>query len=119
VPHANIADAAGKKNKEWRATVALAAHDAMKQAPLFGDKPIYLNILFFMPRPQNHYGKKGLKTSAPKWHTKKPDATKLLRSTEDAMTGIVYRDDSVVAKVEVEKYFAHGTAGARIVIQEM
>jgi hypothetical protein len=31
----------------------------------------------------------------------------------------VYRDDSVVAKVEVEKYFAHATSGARIVIQEM
>jgi Holliday junction resolvase RusA-like endonuclease len=119
-PRAVIVEAAGNKNKEWRATVAMAAAHAMRNTEIFGDKPISLNILFFMPRPQAHFNKKGLvKDNAPKWHTKKPDATKLLRSTEDAMTGIVYRDDSAVARVEVDKFYAQRTSGARIIIQEI
>src|SRR5215471_11565162 len=85
-----------EKNRNWRASVALAASEAMKgKTPLTG--PISLEVAFMMARPKSHFNSKGvLKPSAPMCHVKKPDLLKLARSTEDAMTGIVWQDDALI-----------------------
>lgn len=101
-----------KRNKDWRASVALAASEAMTAAGLAPSRGVALalDVLFIMPRPKSHYrtGKHAheLRQDAPKHHISKPDSTKLLRSTEDAMTGIVWHDDSAVAIQAVEKRYA-------------
>lgn len=89
---------ANKKTKPWMDSVASAATEAYKGEPVI--EPVNLQTVFIFPRPKGHYGTGRnagkLKASAPKYHTVKPDRTKVLRSTEDAMKGIVWRDDSQV-----------------------
>jgi len=88
-----------KQSKDWKLDVAWAAKEQ------FGNRPpvtcaIRLDVTFFLPRPKSHYGtgsnSNKLKESAPTWHTQRPDATKLLRCVEDALTGLVWRDDAQI-----------------------
>lgn len=110
--------AGGKKTKKWRTVVAEMARLAMIKRSFF-QPPIGLAIDFRMPRPKNHYKKDGsLKTNSNLFHTVRPDSTKLLRSTEDAMTGIVWKDDAEIAEQYVTKTYSNSNndIGARIVV---
>lgn len=97
-PIVNVTDMGGQKTKNWRANVAFFAREAYDGAPLLG--PLLVRLEFIMPRPGSHFGSgknaAQLKPSAPKYHTVMPDASKLTRSTEDALTGILWRDDAQV-----------------------
>lgn len=115
---------ASKYAQPWRCSVADAAISAMGETEPF-DGAVLLCITFVFPRPQSHYNSKGvLKASAPIYHTVAPDVTKLLRSTEDALKGITWRDDSRVARQEAEKVYIHAnpkyrTPGAFICITHL
>jgi Holliday junction resolvase RusA-like endonuclease len=76
------------------------------ETPLEG--PIMLQILAVMPRPKSHFTKKGLRLSAPLYHTSKPDADNLSKLVKDALNGVFWKDDSQVCKLFVTK--AYGTA---------
>jgi Holliday junction resolvase RusA-like endonuclease len=107
---------AGKNNKSWRSIVALAAHMAGVK-PLAG--PLRMSITFAMPRPKSHHRKNGeLKPNAPTYHTCKPDTTKLIRSTEDALKGIAWQDDSQVAIQSAVKVY-NSPVGAYITITQI
>lgn len=95
-----LMDAGGKRNKTWRAVVAMTARAVAKEIL---EGPIELTCEFTMPRPKKHFytdkkrlGK--LRSDAPHFHIFAPDTTKLLRSTEDAMKGITWVDDSQVVR---------------------
>lgn len=119
-PIINIVDA-GKGNKEWRRSVAIMARRVMDSAPPFVG-PVSLNIDFTFARPTSHYRGESklndLRNSAPKFRTQKPDALKLARSTEDAMTGIVYVDDAQVVELFVSKAWGEAS-GAEITVTEI
>lgn len=89
-----------KRSAPWKATVAAAAAKAMKGRGLLC-APLRFRFEFVFPRPKCHYGTgrnaSKLKPDAPDLHTTKPDTTKLTRSTEDALKGIVWVDDSGVS----------------------
>lgn len=109
-----------KKNAPWRAVVALAAREAISE-PFTG--PVVVSFEFRMPRPRGHYGSGRnlgvLKAGAPVMHTNKPDRTKLMRSTEDALTGIAWRDDTQVVDGPTSKrYTDDGRPGCLITITE-
>ncbi len=103
---ANVVDAA-KRNKPWRAAVALAASKAFSQ-PL--DGAVMVSATFCMPRPKGHYrsGKNAhrLRGSAPLFAEKRPDATKLWRAVEDALTGIAWKDDAQVVHQIIDKRYS-------------
>jgi len=66
-------------------------------------------LTFFFRRPKSHYGKGGhVKASAPVCHVSKPDADNLAKLVLDRITrgGRIWRDDSQVAKLKVEKFWA-------------
>ena len=100
-----------KDVKGWMQTVAYFAYNAYKDEILTG--PIKLMMTFFMPRPKSHYGTGRnagvLKLTAPYWHISMPDRTKLLRSTEDALKGIIWKDDSQVCAGETKKIYSERT----------
>jgi Holliday junction resolvase RusA-like endonuclease len=104
------------RNKDWRASVALAGSQQFSE-PLQG--PLSVEVVFYMPRPKGHFRANGTrKPAAPEYPTTKPDTTKLWRSTEDALTGIAWMDDSqVVEQYAIKLYGAR--PGARISIAEM
>lgn len=107
---------AGKNNAGWKKAVQVAARNAVVASsakwPYRG--PVDLTVLFAMPRPKAHYrtGKNAhlLKNDAPGEHTFKPDCTKLLRSTEDAMSEVVWTDDDAIVTSRHGKMWADGIA---------
>lgn len=112
-----------KHTAGWRAAVAAAAVEHMKNRPrLFSGNPIAAHFTFYFLRPKSHYftGKNAgkLRPDAPGVPIVRPDITKLIRSTEDALIGIVYRDDSeIVMQIGLKMYGEE--AGCRICITEM
>lgn len=109
---------ANPKSKGWQSRVADAARPVRPLIPL--TTCLWLTVTFVMPRPKYHYRGKtiDLRPDAPKYHTCKPDATKLLRGVEDALTGIIYKDDSQIARQSVLKIYGD-RIGAEITIHEL
>jgi Holliday junction resolvase RusA-like endonuclease len=97
------------KVKEWMGRVAAVAADAMDgEALLTG--ALTLRITFYVVRPAGHLGTGRnagtVKRSAPEHPTTRPDLTKLVRAVEDALKGVVWRDDSQVVWQQVGKTYA-------------
>jgi crossover junction endodeoxyribonuclease RusA len=107
-------------SRDWKCDVQRAAQE---KANGILSMPLALEITFYMPRPKSHYrtGKHAgtLRNDAPDFHTTKPDATKLIRGVEDALTSIIWKDDSQIAMQLVRKRYADGTPGASIRILEI
>jgi len=93
---------ASKGAAAWKRAVAQVAGDRMQGRELL-DGPLTIAVDFYLPRPKGHYGARGIRPSAPKHHIVKPDATKLLRAVEDALQGVVYRNDSQIVRQTVTK----------------
>ena len=96
-----------KGSRPWKNRVAAAAAEAMDGPPLSG--PVELLLTFSVTRPRGHYGvgrnSDIVKPSAPVFPTVRPDITKLVRAAEDAMTGIVWKDDAQVIAQHADKRY--------------
>ncbi|WP_307864186.1 RusA family crossover junction endodeoxyribonuclease [Mycolicibacterium fortuitum] len=83
----------------WRERVVLAAHEAMAGRPVI-DGAVAVTLSFVLPRPK----------SAPKSKTppatKRPDLDKLERACLDALTDVVFADDSQVISLLGHKVIA-------------
>lgn len=87
-----------KKLAPWRRRVALVARQAMNRHrldPIEG--PVSLTIEYALPRT------KAMKTDPPPPMVQRPDSTKLTRAIEDALSGIVYADDSQITDHRTHK----------------
>jgi len=106
-----------KKNPAWKDTVKTFAVMAYRGAPL--TTPLHVQFEFYVMRPQGHYGTGRnagqVRSSAPTHPAVKPDVTKLVRSTEDALTGILWRDDTLIVKQVATKAYAD-KPGVRITV---
>lgn len=105
--------ASRKKFAEWRTDIRGAAVHAMGDEPA-STQPIRLMCEFQLPYPTSSIRKYQMG-----WlpHTKKPDVDKLMRALLDALTGIVWKDDSQVCYAMVNKVYAwNGKPGAEIII---
>lgn len=93
-----------KQVKPWRYLVQQAAI-ATNQPTI--TSPVSLTITFLFPRPKSHFTSKGtLRPSAPTHHSTRPDASKCLRSTEDALVDAgLLRDDALVALASITKRY--------------
>lgn len=107
-----------KKVKPWRQQVEAAAVGCMAGGAWRLDQPVWLSMVFTMPKP----------ASAPKrrrtWPMRMPDLSKLCRSTEDALVtaGMLKDDARIVEYVRLAKVFpgedvaALAVPGCRIAI---
>lgn len=103
---AQVVDASAR-TKPWQALVQATALDAVNgEMPLEG--PVEARFTFYERRPKSHFNSKGelnaLGQRTP-YPAKKPDVLKLARAVEDALTGVVYRDDSQIVKEELMKVY--------------
>lgn len=100
---------ASKFTKPWMDSVKWFAMKEVGPMCLL-EGPLHLIITFFLSRPRNHYGTGRntgkLKSSAPPYPMVTPDLTKLVRAVEDALTGIVWKDDKQVAEQHMRKRYA-------------
>jgi Holliday junction resolvase RusA-like endonuclease len=89
-----------------------------KQTPLL-DGPLFLKVQVVNKRPKGHFGTGNnsttLKANAPRYKTSKPDTTKLVRGIEDALTGHVWVDDSLIVEQTASKIYGE-RAGVWIVV---
>lgn len=107
----------------WREAVKWAARHALAEAghPPALDGPLLARVVFTVPKPK----------SAPKtrrtWPDRKPDLSKLLRSTEDAMTdaGLIADDARLVEFTRLAKVFpgedpeSLASPGVRVTVEPM
>lgn len=108
------------RSKDWRAMVVHCAREAYRGPLLNG--AVRLTLTFVRPRPQGHFrtGKNAgrLKEGAPKYPTTKPDCTKMVRAVEDALKGVIWRDDAQVVEQRIEKVYGE-PAGCVVLIEEL
>lgn len=105
-----------KKVKPWRQDVkhaALTIVEAVDDWTVL-DGPLAVSMVFTFDRPKGHYrtGRNAhlLRDAAPIRPAGMPDLSKIVRSTEDALTGVVWKDDArVVEYTRLGKFYA-GTA---------
>ncbi len=104
-----VANNATKKRKagalkRWRKAIA---EEARKHAPaelIAG--PVDLTIVFVLERPKSHWLKSGrIAKGKPRRPIGRPDKSKLTRAVEDALSGVIYRDDSQVVDGRVRKRY--------------
>lgn len=110
-----------KGNAAWKDSVKFFAREQYRADPIRG-VPLLLIVTFVMPRIGGHYGSGKnagkLKPNAPMFHTVKPDLTKLMRSTEDALTGVLWGDDTQVA-MQVSRKVYGAQPGAHVEVREL
>lgn len=109
------------QTKSWQWVVASAAREAYYGPGLY-EGAISISAYFHFPRPDGHYGKGRnagkLKPSAPEFKTTAPDSTKLFRAIEDAMEGVVYKNDAQVVEQRVSKHYGE-PARVEVIIQTL
>jgi Holliday junction resolvase RusA-like endonuclease len=107
--------------RDWKNAVAQTAIESRNGAgPDLLTGPLSFTARFYRPRPQGHYGKAGLnkKGRETPFPTSKPDVLKLARGTEDALTGIIWRDDSLIVHEDIRKLWGE-PARCEIEIREV
>lgn len=92
-----------KNLKPYRQQLTLAAMEALKAAGMtepLAEKHVGVKLVvdFFFQKPAS-VSKKRLYPAV------KPDLSKLIRSTEDAMIGILYVDDAQIVEVKARKHY--------------
>lgn len=96
--------------KKWRKAIADAAREAWGDRTPIEAESLMVEAHFYLKRPDGHWGSGRnahlLKDWAPAAPLTFPDADKLLRAALDGMTGIIYKDDSLVTKAPPEKHYA-------------
>ena len=121
-PRAVMTDDNSAKRKAWATSVAQVAADAMKGRPI-SDKPIQVIARFFFARPKSHYGTgknaSKLKASAPHRHSQSPDLDKLERCLNDAMTGIVFRDDKQICEAVSGREWTDQQERCEVMVMEL
>lgn len=88
----------------FKAAVQLAASQAYCGAPLEG--PLRMSAVFVFPRPKSMHWK--TRPMPRVWHTSRPDRDNLIKSVQDALNGILWRDDSQICAGEPVKLVAAG-----------
>jgi Holliday junction resolvase RusA-like endonuclease len=112
---------------DWRADIRDAALRLLDPPDNFArlwEAPLVVGIQFRLARPKGHYlpantrrAAPELRPEAPKYPAGKPDTDKLIRAVLDALTGLVWRDDSQVVHIEAWKLY-HPHEGADITVSE-
>ena len=105
------------KTRNYEALIKEAATEAMGSSePL--ETPVNLYLYIRAPIPQSYSKKKvadclnGLEKPI-----KKPDASNVLKSVEDAMNGVVYIDDTQIVNIHVTKVYA-SQSGIDVCVKE-
>lgn len=108
------------RNGPWRRSVAAIGRTAYR-GPLL-TSALSVVARFIMPRPKCHFGTgcnaAVVKPSSPVFHIVPEDATKLWRSTEDALTGIIWKDDAQIVRQAVSKEYGQ-QPGAHIRVRTL
>ena len=106
-----------EKTRTYESLIKDAAIEAMGSSePL--ETPVTLYLYIRVPMPKS-YSKKRIEAclNGSEQPTKKPDASNILKSVEDGMNSVVYKDDSQIVNIHVTKVYS-SEAGVDICVKE-
>lgn len=102
----------------WKSQIA-GAWKATAPGWAMVECPVMLTLSFLMPRPKSHYKKAVLRSDAPEFCAKKPDADNMAKAVMDALTQLgVWRDDDQVVILKVVKSYANSSSGCEITLED-
>ncbi|MBF6555520.1 MAG: RusA family crossover junction endodeoxyribonuclease [Acidimicrobiales bacterium] len=90
--------------RDWRGAVASAAQPHAP-TPVW-DGPVSVALAFRLPQPRSRpttVGRGKKKRAVRIWPDRKPDVDKLVRAVLDALSGVVFMDDSQVVRLTASK----------------
>ncbi|MDP7337683.1 MAG: RusA family crossover junction endodeoxyribonuclease [Vicinamibacterales bacterium] len=103
---------ANPRLKDWHHVVAGAAQTYAKAHNVGFDQAVAVELRFALPRPKS-LPKKVVE------HLKKPDLDKLTRAVLDALTGVLFKDDSQVVEIVASKTYAADHPSVGIVVRPL
>lgn len=107
-----------EKTIRYESTVALFGNQAMAGKDIIIN-PVNMELFIFMPIPGSWSKKK--QERAHKGEIRpaiKPDISNLLKSVEDGLNGIIYKDDSQIIECSIKKFYSK-TPGVSVKITEI
>lgn len=106
-----------EKTRTYETLIKDAARQAMGASePLETPVSLYLYIRVPIPASATKKRLQAIADGSEK-PTKKPDASNVLKSVEDGMNGVVYKDDSQIVNIHVTKVFS-SEPGVDICVKE-
>ena len=105
------------KTRDYEDLIREAAKQAMGSSePLETPVTLYLYIRVPIPKSCTKKRLEAIQNGSEK-PIKKPDASNILKSVEDGMNGVVYKDDSQIVNIHVTKVYS-SQAGVDICVKE-
>ena len=109
------------KTKEYEQKLRQAAIEAMKEqdrGPT--EMPCRVQILaqFQIPKSWPKYKQRAALTGAGNYKPGKPDIDNIAKAALDAMNGVVFKDDALVSKLQVEKRYGQPMLIATVFFDE-
>lgn len=106
-----VSDSSDEAGKTWRADIQRAvrvmreeAEGVAAAAQKVYEDPLALEVVFFRPRNKGDYDSGGrVKDGALAYPVTRPDGTKLVRAFEDALSAIIWKDDSYIVSLRWDK----------------
>lgn len=98
--------------KSWESVVRFEAQRVMRADPRVFDGAVKFAAVFHLPRP----GSVSLKKRP--FPIVKPDCDKLTRAAIDPLTGVLFKDDAQVCRIETTKLYTDGPAKAVITVSD-
>lgn len=109
---------ANKNAAAWKQQIRQAAATVMHGPLWTGAVKLVADIYF--ARPRSHYTKSGaLKKGVALQHCQKPDALKVSRLLEDALTGVVYVDDAQIVEEHLRKWWTTQAGGIQVSVEKV
>jgi len=105
------------KTRNYESSIKEAAVEAMGSSEAL-ETPVTLYLYIRAPIPKS-LTKKRLEaiSNGSEKPIKKPDASNVLKSVEDAMNGVVYKDDSQIVNIHVTKVYS-SQSGIDVCVKE-
>lgn len=94
-----------KESREYKEYVSLIAKQHAPKKPI--DGPVSVSIKIYRQIPKSTTKKdRALFLAGIKRPVVKPDGTNYAKGIEDALNGIIYKDDSQIVDLQVQKYYS-------------
>jgi Holliday junction resolvase RusA-like endonuclease len=94
-----------EKTQRWEQAAAWEARRQYDGEPMEGPLTLTVAAEFTIPKSWPKWRQEAAERG-PVWHTIRPDASNVLKAVEDALQGVVYRDDSQIVAVAVQKTYS-------------
>ncbi len=98
-----------KRYFDWKDSIAL---QMTTQKPICHEGAVAMSFHFFLHRPNS------IKKSINQ-HIKKPDISNLIKSVEDSLKNICYKDDNQIVSIVAQKEYASEEAGVLITLTKV